>query len=159
MEKYKIDCLIIGGGVSGLAIARNLVNSYEDIFLVEQNAQVGMETSSRNSEVIHAGIYYPHDSLKARLCVEGKNLLYEYLDKRSINYQRCGKSTGTVPGSFTETFLITCVRGSMYVHGSHDVPKRVVIRRWHRHATLLIFLCRSACISRASTPCGKELCG
>ena len=119
MEKYKIDCLIIGGGVSGLAIARNLVNSYEDIFLIEQNAQVGMETSSRNSEVIHAGIYYPHDSLKARLCIEGKNLLYEYLDKRSINYHRCGKfilSTST-----SETIDLLKIKNNAEVCGVKDL--------------------------------------
>jgi L-2-hydroxyglutarate oxidase LhgO len=105
MEKYKIDCLVIGGGVSGLAIARKLTNSYEDIFLVEQNNQVGMETSSHNSEVIHAGIYYPQNSLKAKLCVKGKNLLYEYLEERNINYQRCGKFILATSSSETEDLL------------------------------------------------------
>ena len=91
MEKFQIDCLIIGAGVAGLAIANKLSKSHNEVFLIEQNKLIGQETSSRNSEVIHAGIYYKENSLKARLCVEGKNLLYEYLDKRKIDYIKCGK--------------------------------------------------------------------
>ena len=55
MDKYKIDCLVIGGGISGLAVARNLSSHFQDIFLIEKNLHLGQETSSRNSEVIHAG--------------------------------------------------------------------------------------------------------
>ena len=79
MERYNTDCLIIGGGVSGLAIGRNLSKHFDNIFLVERNYSLGQETSSRNSEVIHAGIYYKKNSLKSILCIEGKKLLYEYL--------------------------------------------------------------------------------
>ena len=68
---------IIGGGVVGLAIAAELSQHYSPLFLLERRERYGTETSSRNSEVIHAGIYYPHGSLKAKLCVEGKRLLYE----------------------------------------------------------------------------------
>ena len=91
MDKYKIDCLVIGGGISGLAVARNLSSHFQDIFLIEKNQHLGQETSSRNSEVIHAGIYYKKNSLKAKLCLEGKELLYEYLERQKIDYKRCGK--------------------------------------------------------------------
>lgn len=91
MEKFKIDCLVIGAGVSGLAISRNLAKTYKEIILIDQNLQFGQEASSRNSEVIHAGIYYPDDSLKSKLCLEGKYLLYKYLRERKIDYLNCGK--------------------------------------------------------------------
>ena len=91
MERYNTDCLIIGGGVSGLAIGSNLAKHFDNIFIVERNNLLGQETSSRNSEVIHAGIYYKKDSLKSRLCIEGKRLLYKYLEERGIQHMRCGK--------------------------------------------------------------------
>ena len=91
MERYNTDCLIIGGGVSGLAIGRNLSKHFDNIFIVERNYSLGQETSSRNSEVIHAGIYYKKNSLKSNLCIEGKKLLYEYLEERKIQHIRCGK--------------------------------------------------------------------
>ena len=91
MERYNIDCLIIGGGVAGLAIGSDLSKHFDNIFIVERNYSLGQETSSRNSEVIHAGIYYKKDSLKSRLCIEGKKLLYEYIEERKIQHMRCGK--------------------------------------------------------------------
>jgi len=91
MDKFKIDCLVIGGGVAGLAVARNLAISNKKIILIEQQLQIGQETSSRNSEVIHAGIYYPEESLKSKLCLEGKPLLYEYLEQHRVKYNQCGK--------------------------------------------------------------------
>jgi len=91
MERYNADCLIIGGGVSGLAIGSRLAKRFENIFIVERNSSLGQETSSRNSEVIHAGIYYKKDSLKSRLCIEGKRMLYDYLQERKIQHMRCGK--------------------------------------------------------------------
>lgn len=91
MESYDIDCLIIGGGVSGLAIASKVSRRFENVFLIEQHYSMGQETSSRNSEVIHAGIYYKKDSLKSSLCIEGKHLLYQYLTERKINHTKCGK--------------------------------------------------------------------
>ena len=88
----KVDITIIGAGVVGLAIAYELSqNTKKDILLVERHESFGKETSSRNSEVIHSGIYYPHDSLKAKLCVEGKNLLYEFCEKYNVPYKKCGK--------------------------------------------------------------------
>lgn len=82
---------VIGGGVVGLAIAAELSRTHSPLFLLERHPKYGTETSSRNSEVIHAGIYYPHGSLKARLCVEGKHLLYELCEKHSIPYNRITK--------------------------------------------------------------------
>jgi L-2-hydroxyglutarate oxidase LhgO len=82
---------IIGAGVIGLAISERLSGTRQSVFLIEKHSSFGKETSSRNSEVIHAGIYYEPGSLKARLCTEGNRLLYEYCDKFNIPYRRCGK--------------------------------------------------------------------
>ncbi len=82
---------IIGAGVIGLAIAEELSKRYPDVFLVEKHPTFGQETSSRNSEVIHAGIYYRKDSLKARFCVEGRKLLYEYCKNHDVPFKNCGK--------------------------------------------------------------------
>ncbi len=86
-----IDCLVIGAGVIGLAIARALSGSGREVLIVEQGATFGAETSSRNSEVIHAGIYYAPGSLMATLCVAGRKALYAYCESRNIAYRRCGK--------------------------------------------------------------------
>ena len=86
-----IDCIVIGAGVVGLAAARALAMSGREVLVLEQQASFGNETSARNSEVIHAGIYYPRDSLKARFCVAGKHLLYDYCDTHGVAYSRCGK--------------------------------------------------------------------
>jgi L-2-hydroxyglutarate oxidase LhgO len=87
----EIDVAIIGAGVIGLATAREITQGKKQVFVFEKNRTFGLETSSRNSEVIHAGIYYPEDSLKARLCIEGKNLLYNFCDKHNIAHKKCGK--------------------------------------------------------------------
>ncbi len=87
----KVDTVIIGAGVIGLAIARQLARPGKSVFVLEQHDRFGEETSSRNSEVIHAGIYYPSGSLKASLCVRGKALLYDYCEQHSIPYRRTGK--------------------------------------------------------------------
>ena len=86
-----LDVVVIGAGVVGLAIARELALAGREVVVVERHASVGEETSSRNSEVIHAGIYYSTNSLKARLCVTGRRLLYSYCDKKNVAYRRCGK--------------------------------------------------------------------
>ncbi len=91
MEKIKADCIVIGGGVAGLSIARKISHDIKDIFLIEKEQFIGNEISSRNSEVIHAGIYYKPDSLKNKLILKGKKLLYEYLEAKKIPYNRCGK--------------------------------------------------------------------
>jgi L-2-hydroxyglutarate oxidase LhgO len=85
------DALVIGAGVVGLACARALVKKGLDVVVVERHARLGEETSSRNSGVIHSGIYYPNASLKARLCVAGRERLYAYCAERDILHRRCGK--------------------------------------------------------------------
>ena len=87
----RVDSIVIGAGVVGLACARMLAIRGHDVIVLEKNALIGEETSSRNSEVIHAGIYYPTGSLKARLCVSGKRLLYEYCAEHQVAFNRCGK--------------------------------------------------------------------
>jgi L-2-hydroxyglutarate oxidase LhgO len=87
----EINVAIIGAGVIGLATAREIAQEKKEVFVFEKNRTFGLETSSRNSEVIHAGIYYPEDSLKAKLCVEGKSLLYKLCDKHNIAYKKPGK--------------------------------------------------------------------
>jgi glycerol-3-phosphate dehydrogenase len=85
------NILIIGGGVIGCSIARAVSQKWQDVFLLEQNPRVGMATSTRNSGVIHSGIYYPKDSLKAKLCVEGNELSYEFCEKYKVPYRKTGK--------------------------------------------------------------------
>lgn len=87
----QVDCVVVGAGVVGLAVARALALQGREVMVLEAADAIGTGTSSRNSEVIHAGIYYPQGSLKATLCVEGKALLYEYCEARGVGYRRCGK--------------------------------------------------------------------
>lgn len=87
----KVNVLIIGAGVVGLAIAEKLSSKYEDVVVLEKERTFGRHTSSRNSEVIHSGIYYPKDSLKAKMCLSGAELLYEFAEGNNIPYNKCGK--------------------------------------------------------------------
>jgi L-2-hydroxyglutarate oxidase LhgO len=87
----KLDAVVIGAGVVGLAVARALAMAGREVVILEAEEAIGTHTSSRNSEVIHAGIYYSKGSLKARSCVAGKELLYEYCVARGVPHQRCGK--------------------------------------------------------------------
>lgn len=87
----KVDAVVIGAGVVGLAVARALAQSGREVMVLEREAAIGMGTSSRNSEVIHAGIYYPAGSLKARLCVQGRQTMYAYCAERGVDHRRCGK--------------------------------------------------------------------
>jgi L-2-hydroxyglutarate oxidase LhgO len=91
-----VDCVVIGAGVIGLAVARAMGQRGCDVLIIESERQVGMHTSSRNSEVIHAGIHYTPNSLKARLCAAGRDLLYAYCAERAIAHRRCGKFTVAV---------------------------------------------------------------
>lgn len=90
-DQADIECVVIGAGALGLAIARALAMAGREVIVLERNAGAGLETSSRNSEVIHAGIYYPQGSLKACACVKGRALLYRYLETHHLPYKRCGK--------------------------------------------------------------------
>src|SRR4051812_29932333 len=87
----RVDCLVIGAGVIGLAIGRALAMAGREVVIAEAANAIGTGTSSRNSEVIHAGIYYPPGSLKAILCVQGRERLYRYCETHGVPHRRCGK--------------------------------------------------------------------
>lgn len=87
----QIECAVVGAGVAGLAVARELARRGREVVVLERATAIGTGISSRNSEVVHAGIYYPSGSLKARLCVEGRRALYRYCDAHNVAYRRCGK--------------------------------------------------------------------
>jgi len=87
----QVECLVIGAGVVGLALARQLAMAGREVVLLEAEDRFGTGTSSRNSEVVHAGMYYPAGSLKARLCVEGNRTLHAYCRDRQVAHRRCGK--------------------------------------------------------------------
>ncbi len=87
----KVNILIVGAGVIGLSIARALSEEFEDVVVVEKEESFGRHTSSRNSEVIHSGIYYPQNTLKAKLCVRGIELIYDFCEKNGVPFQNCGK--------------------------------------------------------------------
>jgi len=87
----RVDAVVVGAGVVGLAVARALALAGRETIILEKEMTIGTGTSSRNSEVIHAGIYYPKGSLKARLCVAGRKALYAYCDAHGVPYRRCGK--------------------------------------------------------------------
>lgn len=95
----RIDALVIGAGVIGLAVARELALAGHEVIVIDQAEGIGTGTSSRNSEVIHAGLYYPRGSLKARLCVESREALYAYCAARGIAHRRCGKLVVAVDDS------------------------------------------------------------
>ncbi len=88
---YKVDITIIGAGVIGLAIAAQVGGEDREVYVLEKNETFGQEISSRHSEVIHAGIYYPEGSLKARTCVTGNRILYELCERCGIGHRRLGK--------------------------------------------------------------------
>ena len=87
----EVDCVVVGAGVVGLAVARALAMAGREVIILEAAEGIGTETSSRNSEVIHAGIYYPAGSLMARFCVAGRRALYRYCDEKGVPYINCGK--------------------------------------------------------------------
>jgi hypothetical protein len=86
-----VEAVVIGAGVVGLACARALARAGKEVIILERNSAMGTETSARNSEVIHAGIYYPAGSLKAKLCVEGRIALYAFCEQYGVTHRRCGK--------------------------------------------------------------------
>jgi L-2-hydroxyglutarate oxidase LhgO len=113
------DTVVIGAGVVGLAIARALALGGREVIVLEKNATIGEETSARNSEVIHAGLYYPRGSLKARLCVEGKERLYEYCESKQVPYRRCGKLLVATQGA--QLGKLDGVRASAAANGVTDL--------------------------------------
>lgn len=117
----KVDAVVIGAGVVGLAIARALALAGREVLLLEAEGAIGTGTSSRNSEVIHAGIYYPTGSLKALLCVRGKQLLVGYCDERGVSYRRCGKLI--VATSEEELSQLTLIQAQARSNGVNDLAR------------------------------------
>ncbi|HIL95081.1 MAG TPA: NAD(P)/FAD-dependent oxidoreductase, partial [Pseudomonadales bacterium] len=114
-----IDTCVIGGGVIGLAIGRALSQAASDVLVLEQADDFGTGVSSRNSEVIHAGIYYPGNSLKSVFCLKGKSLLYEYCEQRNIPAQNCGKLiVATIP---EEEEALEKIRLTAFDNGVEDL--------------------------------------
>ena len=116
----RVDCVVLGAGVVGLACARALARAGRDVLLLEAAEGIGTGTSSRNSEVIHAGIYYPTGSLKARLCVEGRERLYAYCAERGVPFSRLGKLI--VAADETEVPTLDAIRAKAAANGVELVP-------------------------------------
>jgi L-2-hydroxyglutarate oxidase LhgO len=115
----KLDCVVLGAGVVGLALARALALQGRDVVILEAAASIGSGTSSRNSEVIHAGIYYPPGSLKAGLCVAGRELLYAYCAERGVAHQRCGKLI--VANNVAQVAQLEAIQQQAAANGVHDL--------------------------------------
>lgn len=115
----QFECVVVGAGVVGLAVARALALQGREVLLLEACHAIGTQTSSRSSEVIHAGIYYPAGSLKARLCVQGKTMLYAYCEQRGIAHRRCGKLIVATQASQLQD--LQAIRQRAEVHGVLDL--------------------------------------
>lgn len=116
-----VDVVVIGAGVVGLAVARGLALNGRDVIVLEQRDAFGTETSSRNSEVIHAGIYYRPGGLRARLCVSGKRLLYRYCEERNVGHLNCEKLI--VAHGDDETRRLDALIGTARANGVDDLRK------------------------------------
>jgi L-2-hydroxyglutarate oxidase LhgO len=115
----KVECVVIGAGVIGLAVARRLAQAGREVIILEAAEGIGTVTSSRNSEVIHAGIYYPAGSLMARMCVGGKRALYDYCRDHGIPHRNCGKLiVATTP---KETEKLASIRAHAEANGVLDL--------------------------------------
>jgi L-2-hydroxyglutarate oxidase LhgO len=114
-----VDTLVIGAGVVGLAVARALASSGREVIVLEAEDAYGSVTSARNSEVIHAGLYYPTGSLRARLCVRGKALLYDYCATRGVPHRRCGKLI--VATADEELPALQALERQAQANGVHDL--------------------------------------
>jgi L-2-hydroxyglutarate oxidase LhgO len=114
-----VECVVIGAGVVGLAVARSLALRGRETIVLEAAAAIGTGTSSRSSEVIHAGIYYPQGSLKARLCVSGRELLYKFCEARGVEFKRCGKLI--VATSDAQQATLTSIAAAARSNGVEDL--------------------------------------
>ncbi|HEY5898027.1 MAG TPA: NAD(P)/FAD-dependent oxidoreductase [Burkholderiales bacterium] len=115
----RLDTVVIGAGVVGLAIARELALAGREVVILDAEDAIGTHTSSRNSEVIHAGIYYPQGSLKAETCVEGRRLLYEYCASHGVPHRRCGKLIVATDQAQLEE--LNAIRAKAHANGVADV--------------------------------------
>ena len=117
--KMDTEIVIIGAGVVGLAIAEKLSSRCSGIYIIERNHSFGQETSSRNSEVIHAGIYYKAGSLKAKLCLKGREMLYDFCRKYEVPYKKCGKLI--VATNYEETLTLEKIVKTASLNGLEDL--------------------------------------
>src|ERR1700746_4103513 len=115
----KVECVVIGAGVIGLAIARRLAQAGREVIVLEAAEGIGTVTSSRNSEVIHAGIYYRAGSLMARMCVAGKHALYRYCNAHGVSHKNCGKLI--VATSAKETEKLQSIKAHAEANGVDDM--------------------------------------
>ena len=138
----RVDCVVVGAGVIGLAIARALALEGREVIVLEATGGIGNGTSSRNSEVIHAGIYYPRGSLKATLCVAGKERLYAYCQERSIGFRRCGKLI--VATNDTQVDQLEGIRQAALANGVADLQ---FLSGPHAMALEPALYCRAALLS------------
>ena len=117
----RVECVVVGAGVVGLAIARRLAQAGREVIVLEATGGIGNGTSSRNSEVIHAGIYYPTGSLMARTCVSGKHALYEYCESHGVPHKRCGKLiVATTPEESTK---LAAIKAQAAANGVADLEQ------------------------------------
>ncbi|MEO8143719.1 MAG: NAD(P)/FAD-dependent oxidoreductase [Betaproteobacteria bacterium] len=114
-----IECVVVGAGVVGLAVARALAMAGREVVILEAEDAIGTHTSSRNSEVIHAGIYYPKGSLKARACVAGRRMLYAYCEEHGVPFRRCGKLI--VAASESQQADLLSIKAKAHANGVADV--------------------------------------
>jgi L-2-hydroxyglutarate oxidase LhgO len=117
----KVDCVVVGAGVIGLAIARALAREGREVVIVEATGTIGSETSSRNNEVIHAGFLYPKTSLKARLCRPGRDMLYRYCDEHGVPCRRVGKLV--IATDEQEKEMLGRIGAAADEHGVDDITR------------------------------------
>lgn len=117
----RVECVVVGAGVVGLAVARALALAGREVLVLERERCIGSHTSSRNSEVIHAGIHYPEDSLKAQLCVAGREQLYSYCAEHGVRHQRLGKLI--VACSEDEIARLDWIRRQADANGIRDLAR------------------------------------
>jgi L-2-hydroxyglutarate oxidase LhgO len=119
MAVEAVDAVVVGAGVVGLAVARALALAGREVVVIERETAIGTGASSRNSEVMHAGLYYPGGSLKAQLCVAGRDRLYAYCAERGVAHRRCGKLiVATDPGQLD---ALRALHAQARANGVHDV--------------------------------------
>ncbi|WP_374567338.1 NAD(P)/FAD-dependent oxidoreductase [Ideonella sp.] len=140
-----IDVVVIGAGVVGLACARALAEAGREVVVVEAEEAFGTATSARNSEVIHAGLYYPTGSLRARLCVRGKQLLYDYCASHGVAHRRCGKLV--VACSDDELPRLDQVLAQAQANGVHDLQRLTAAQAQALEPALA---CRAALLSQST---------
>jgi L-2-hydroxyglutarate oxidase LhgO len=139
----RVECVVIGAGVVGLAVARHLAQAGREVIVLEAADMIGTETSSRNSEVIHAGIYYPTGSLKARSCVQGKHLLYAYCAEHGVPHRRCGKLI--VATSEAQRSMLEQIRAKAAANGVDDL-------RWLERADVRAIEPEAHCVAALLSP-------